>query len=174
MNEKTRVYLINILGGIFIILFAPLFYFAIERRFSWWELELFLVATVPTVLIGLLYSFWYMKKEYGPEWYRAKVGPSPEFIKSIRKKPKVRFFLYTGLLTLLLGIASSIIFQDPMHFLFFASMGYVIAYQGAHEWYKYYPSNIRKFYEIGYKMALFLWLASLLGLIEFILRIIKF
>lgn len=161
MDDKTRVYLINVVLTLLAILGVPLFYFVFVGHLSVEELIISLMFTVPLALVGLFYGLRYMKKNFGPEWYRMKDNIPPKVGKSLR----VRVFEGAGMLIFLLGVVYGILIRSREVILLLGATGYVIAYQGFRERVKHLPPEARKIYERGYKIIFFIWLSFLLGLI---------
>jgi len=165
LNSKFKAYAILIIVVLLMILGTPLLYFALTASLSEGEFVISMAAIIPTVLIGFTYAIWYMRKHFGPEWYRLKVEIPPE----VRKSPRARAFKYAGLTVLIIGLALGSWFKDPMLAIFFMATSYIIMYQGAKEEAKYFPPAARWPREIGYKIILILWLALLIGFINWLL-----
>ena len=160
MDDKTRVYLINVMFLLFAIFGPPFLYFIFTGHLSWEEFAICMAfAVLP--LIGFLYGLRYMKKHFGPEWYRVKDNIPPE----VGKLPKVRFFEGVCTLVFFLSIIYVILTRDLVGLVVFLGASYVIGYQGYRERLKYLPPDARKIYERGYKIVFFVWLCFLLELI---------
>ncbi|MEM2640967.1 MAG: hypothetical protein QXU42_00010 [Thermoproteota archaeon] len=152
LNSKFKAYAILIIVALLMILGTPLLYFALTASLSEKEFVISMAAIIPTVLIGFIYAIWYMRKNFGPEWYRIEADIPP----GVRKSPRVRAFKYAGLTVLIIGLALGSWFKDPVLALFFMATGYIIMYQGAKEETKFLPPAARRPREIGYRIILLL------------------